>query len=72
MHEIYKLIYNHQITKNKFLGGLLIMKKWNTPELEVLNVNETANGIFNCDTEFCIWTNDSKKAVTPTPEEQNS
>lgn len=42
------------------------MKKWNTPSVEELNINETANGIFNADFEICLIFNDSlKKSETP-------
>jgi hypothetical protein len=36
------------------------MRVWNKPELAEVNINETANGFFDCYSEFCIWTNDSK------------
>ncbi len=39
------------------------MKKWNTPNVEELNINETANGIFNADFESFILFN--KKSETP-------
>lgn len=42
------------------------MKKWNTPSVEELNINETANGFFNTDYESFILINDSlKKSETP-------
>lgn len=39
------------------------MKKWNTPNVEELNINETANGIFNADFESFILFN--KESATP-------
>lgn len=41
------------------------MKTWNNPEVTELNINETANGIFDSDVEFCWIINDSKKPSTP-------
>lgn len=40
------------------------MKTWNTPEVKELNINETANGIFNSEFESLIIFND-KKSDTP-------
>lgn len=42
------------------------MKKWNTPNVEELKINETANGIFNTEFETAILFNDSfSKSNTP-------
>lgn len=52
------------------------MKTWNTPEATELNINETANGLFNSDVETFLIFNDSKKPSTPQdtekPEEELS
>lgn len=51
------------------------MKSWNTPVVEEMNINETANGFFCYDKEICIFThehtcNENKKDDTPvTPED---
>ena len=45
------------------------MKTWNAPEVKELNINETANGIFDSDVEFWWILNDSKKSSTTTPDE---
>lgn len=48
------------------------MKNWNAPVVEELNVNMTANGMFNTETETLFLMNDSKKSKedekTPDPE----
>ena len=47
------------------------MKTWNKPELAEVNINETANGFFCSDTEWCVWLHDDtpsdnkKKEDTP-------
>lgn len=47
------------------------MKTWNTPEVAELNINETANGIFNsCIEVWPVLDKDDKKPVTPTEPEK--
>lgn len=41
------------------------MKTWNKPEVAELNINETANGIWNSEVETLLFFNDSKAATTP-------
>lgn len=41
------------------------MRKWNAPELKVLTIEKTENGIFNSKFETVIILNDSKKPVYP-------
>ena len=41
------------------------MKKWNTPSVEELNINETANGFFNLDWESPLNIISEKRPVTP-------
>lgn len=41
------------------------MKKWSTPSVEELKINETANGIFDADFETFIILNDFNKSNTP-------
>ena len=41
------------------------MKTWNTPEVTELNINETANGLFDSEYETFVILNDSKKPTTP-------
>lgn len=45
------------------------MKKWNAPEVTELNINQTANGLFNSEIETFLILNDSKKPQTPNPDE---
>ncbi len=45
------------------------MKRWNTPEIEAIEINKTENGFFNCEYECCVWTNDSKKKQEEDPED---
>lgn len=40
------------------------MREWNVPELKVLTIGKTENGIFNTEQEFWWITNDSKKSST--------
>jgi hypothetical protein len=50
----------------------MVMKKWNTPELETLDVAKTANGIFANDFESVILFKDSKSNTpTVTPSEND-
>lgn len=44
------------------------MKTWNAPVVAEMNVEATANGCKDCEFEFCVFTNDSKKEK----EEQDS
>ena len=41
------------------------MREWNVPELKVLTIEKTKNGIFNSKYETVIILNDSKKPVYP-------
>lgn len=41
------------------------MKKWSTPSVEELKINETANGIFDADFETFFLFNDFNKSNTP-------
>ncbi|ADL34397.1 hypothetical protein bpr_I1660 [Butyrivibrio proteoclasticus B316] len=43
------------------------MKKWNVPEITALDMNETANGLLDCECEFWFISNDSQKKCDPTP-----
>lgn len=45
------------------------MKKWNAPEVAELNINETANGLFNIEweTPFSIVGNDKRPTPDPNP-----
>lgn len=46
------------------------MKKWNTPEVAELNIEETACGIFCSEKECWPWINDNKADKSPeTPED---
>lgn len=52
------------------------MKNWNAPEVKELNINETANGIFDCEWEFWPIVNDDnkkpeQKPVTPEDKPEN-
>ena len=56
------------------------MKTWNAPEVQELNINETASGFFNTEYEVWPFINDTLKknetptttpTPTPTPEEDS-
>ena len=57
-----------------FLLGGETMRVWNKPELAEVNINETANGFFDSEWEYCIWLNDSdaKKKKEETPDERKT
>lgn len=48
------------------------MKTWNAPEVQELNINETADGFFNLDWESPLDILSKKVPDTPvTPEEES-
>lgn len=55
-----------------FLLGGETMRVWNKPELAEVNINETANGFFDCYSEFYCLTNDDKadKKKEDTPDDR--
>lgn len=44
------------------------MKKWNAPEVAELNINETANGLFNIEWETPLSIVGNDKRPTPDPD----
>lgn len=64
-------MYNRAYNKfEKVLEEIIVMKKWNAPEIAALDMNETAGGLFPSPVEFWVLVGDQSCLQPCTPPEK--